>query len=150
LASALVVLLVVGPLLLVGRSLAGLRAASPRVESSPAARDMRMMDSGASQGAELRALIEQSRTLLNQNHPREALALLQRARELGPDRVDVLINLCVAHGLLQERAPAVAACQRAAALAPASALARNNLAWVSSLPVAATGKPAEDGAAGAR
>lgn len=82
----------------------------------------------------VRELVDQSARLLQKEKASEALALLGQAVSLSINDSGVWNNLCVAHGILRHRAQAVAACERSTALNPQNQLARNNLAWVSSLP----------------
>lgn len=77
--------------------------------------------------------IELARTLLDAGKARESLIPLERSRRLSPEAFAVHNNLCVAHGLLEQRDDALAACSRAIAIDPQSQLARNNLAWVTSI-----------------
>lgn len=82
----------------------------------------------------LQPLIDQSLALLSAKRPLEALELLRPAARVEGAGVAVFNNLCVAHGMLGQRAEAVAACERAVALDPLHQLAINNLAWVRGLP----------------
>ncbi len=79
--------------------------------------------------------VEESKRLLDDGDAAESLPALQRGAELDPNGFAVQNNLCVAHGMLQQRDQAVAACQLAVELNPDSQLAKNNLAWVSSITV---------------
>jgi Flp pilus assembly protein TadD len=74
-----------------------------------------------------------ARKLIEASKPREALVLLARARKANPNDFAVYNNLCVAHGMLQNREEAISACQRALEVKPESQLGKNNLAWVQSI-----------------
>ena len=80
------------------------------------------------------ALLTRSRAFLDHEDAGNAMLLLERARALEPANAAVLNDLCVAHGILRDRAKAVAACRRALELAPDAQLTTNNLRWVESLP----------------
>ena len=80
------------------------------------------------------ALLAESHALLQREDAKGALEALERARDLAPDNAAVYNTLCLAHGILRERAKAIAACERAIALDPHAPLPRNNLRWVQSLP----------------
>jgi tetratricopeptide (TPR) repeat protein len=86
--------------------------------------------------AEFQTLIDASRALLQKGQAREALPQLERARAMRPDDPTVHNNLCVAHGMLRDRAQAITACERSLQLDGNQELARNNLRWVQSLPEA--------------
>jgi tetratricopeptide (TPR) repeat protein len=74
-----------------------------------------------------------SRGLLDQRRAKESLGPLERARRLEPEAFAVHNNLCVAHGILENRDEAVAACRHALQIDPKNTLAWNNLAWVASI-----------------
>lgn len=75
-----------------------------------------------------------SRTLLESGQADEALVVLEQTREASPDAFAVHNNLCVAYADLGRRQEAISACRIAVELDPTSQLAKNNLAWVNSLP----------------
>jgi Flp pilus assembly protein TadD len=72
-------------------------------------------------------------TLLNVGNARASLAPLERCKQLQPNAFAVHNNFCVAYGLLERGSEAVAACRRALEIDPGSALAKNNLGWVSGI-----------------
>lgn len=78
--------------------------------------------------------INLSRSLLDNGKADQALPLLEQTREATPDAFAVHNNLCVAYAELGRKEEAVSACRLAVELDPTSQLAKNNLAWVSSLP----------------
>jgi tetratricopeptide (TPR) repeat protein len=82
-----------------------------------------------------RAVVEVDRAhaLIGAGRADEALAPLERSRQLNPKSFAAHNNLCVAHGILAHRDDAVAACQRALEIEPNNQLAKNNLMWVSSI-----------------
>jgi predicted Zn-dependent protease len=82
----------------------------------------------------LDAQVEVSRTLLQKNDARGALALLLPLNAESPDHPSVLNNLCVAYGMLGKRNEAVAACARCLELDSNHQLAKANLNWVRQLP----------------
>jgi len=79
-------------------------------------------------------LLTRSRAFLDHEDAGNALPLLERARVLAPANAAVFNDLCVSHGILRDRAKAVAACRRALELEPSAQLTKNNLRWVESLP----------------
>jgi tetratricopeptide (TPR) repeat protein len=85
--------------------------------------------------------IDHGRELLAKGDAREGLAALQRSEDLKPNSFAVHNNLCVAYGMLGQRADAVASCERALEIDPNSEIGRNNLKWVSSLPPAVAAAP---------
>jgi tetratricopeptide (TPR) repeat protein len=86
--------------------------------------------------------IDQGRELLAKGDAKEGLAALQRSEELKPNAFAVHNNLCVAYGMLGQRADAIASCERALEIEPNSEIGRNNLNWVSSLPAPVAAAPA--------
>jgi hypothetical protein len=83
---------------------------------------------------EIQPLVDESARLLREKKAPDALNVLSQALIIDPENPSVMNNLCVAHGLLQHRTQAVAACEKAVALSPSEALPANNLAWVRGLP----------------
>ena len=75
-----------------------------------------------------------SRSLIETGKADEALTVLEETREATPDAFAVHNNLCVAYGVLGRKEEAVSSCRLAVELDPTSQLAKNNLAWVSSIP----------------
>jgi tetratricopeptide (TPR) repeat protein len=76
--------------------------------------------------------LDRARALLAAGRAADALAPLERSRQLNPEFA-AYNNLCVAHGMLSNRDAAVSACERALELEPRNQLAKNNLAWVKSI-----------------
>ena len=90
--------------------------------------------------AEYLVQIELARKLLDANKAQEALAPLERCRLEQPEAFAVHNNLCVAYGILQRKAEAVASCEHALKIDPNNQLGKNNLSWVSSIKANAPGK----------
>jgi Flp pilus assembly protein TadD len=84
------------------------------------------------------AALQESQRLLQANQAEKSLVYIQRVLAISPNNAPAYNNLCVAYGLLGQRAKAVAACNRAVSLEPSNERARNNLRWVSSLSERAT------------
>jgi tetratricopeptide (TPR) repeat protein len=83
--------------------------------------------------AEFTRQINLARDMLANGQTQEAMAPLERSKELKPDAFVVHNNYCVAYGNLQLRDEAVKSCERALQIEPEDQLAKNNLAWVSSI-----------------
>jgi Flp pilus assembly protein TadD len=90
--------------------------------------------------AEYLVQLELARSLLDANKAQEALAPLERCRLEQPEAFAVHNNLCVAYGILQRKAEAVAACEHALKIDPTNQLGKNNLGWVSSIKASVPGK----------
>lgn len=71
-----------------------------------------------------------ARSLLDTGKAPESLAPLERAQRANPNAFAVYNNQCVAYGILEQRAEAVAACKRALEIDPSNQLGKNNLVWV--------------------